>query len=948
MARRLHVAQTERKLAPAPAPVLNSDLLRYVAKDINHAKANLEPRLFHAAVHLLQSPSAPVAPLLARADTHRWQGMIDTATARVQRAQFEATQAARVNAANATLETSAAQTRAAQAKASDARSASRQAIARTQYWHAQIQRFGIGSYARHYEDHSDFQIRSANLESSGQALHPVLLEALEAHFQQKMPAIQIHSDTSAASRAREVGALAFTSGAGIHFGAGQYQPFTPEGFKLLVHETTHVLQQINGIVPEGIDTDPSLERAAQLEASRVTNTPSLNAPTKPSISSQAIQSQPVQNQAISSLPFETPGQWAAHLLNTLKSHSVPRERFAVVAELYTQIPVDQQGKAKALMLGKLNPNSSEHQRLEASLVVTPSVNAVKSSGSSAKPRQPGEMNFFTYLNPTERDIVLPNYKTFPVSSDAVKNAQFEPAAPTLSRSSLHSARAPRQPFRATHATSRSIQRQAKPAPEQPKELKAINAIGVVFNKAGANSYAKPNTSGKDKASERLEFNEHVMVIREIEGGWYQVSTLHGIRYVNKTFLRVYPSDAGANLHRVTKGQTAIGIAEQYYGRLVKGGTDLRYFVNVLALVNPNALKAPTGDDWKKVAFNKDTTIYVPEPVFAMAQQGKVSDGSFTNGLYSSVMNSLEPVGDIVRSSQESFQFIPEVLGELWEVIKENKLLIISTTAALMFAEFVVGLAAAIPEPTMLTKILAMLLQGLIVAVIGVGAIVSFGQALNEGLTWLTTAWNAKGRYGEIKKAGKAYLKMLGNFALGILAIWGLRGSLGRFAGMYAKYKAQLPKVQSEPTIASPLKGNPKAIWRGYASLSRIQQEVLNQLPGKGSQTVIPKGTFRLKDLAALSASTGDEFAMFTMVGRRLIMRGTRDGVPVNQELAASLASKGWRWSAHTHPDGSLRSSVGDRLILSEFENKQSAILTSEGTWKLFNQNGDLINSSWLP
>ena len=78
------------------------------------------------------------------------------------------------------------------------------------------------------------------------------------------------------------------------------------------------------------------------------------------------------------------------------------------------------------------------------------------------------------------------------------------------------------------------------------------------------------------------------------------------------------------------------------------------------------------------------------------------------------------------------------------------------------------------------------------------------------------------------------------------------------------------------------------------------------------------------------------------------MRGTRDGVPVNQELAAALAKKGWRWSAHTHPDGSLRSSAGDRLILSEFGNKQSAILTSEGTWKLFDQNGDLINSSWLP
>ena len=95
-------------------------------------------------------------------------------------------------------------------------------------------------------------------------------------------------------------------------------------------------------------------------------------------------------QPISSLPFETAGQWAAHLLNTLKHHSVPRERFAVVAELYSSIPADQQGKAKALVLGKLNPNSSEHQRLEASLIVTPSVKSSGSGQNQGKPRQPGE------------------------------------------------------------------------------------------------------------------------------------------------------------------------------------------------------------------------------------------------------------------------------------------------------------------------------------------------------------------------------------------------------------------------------------------------------------------------------------------------------------------------------------------------------------------------------
>jgi hypothetical protein len=472
---------------------------------------------------------------------------------------------------------------------------------------------------------------------------------------------------------------------------------------------------------------------------------------------------------------------------------------------------------------------------------------------------------------------------------------------------------------------------------------------MVFNPGGVNLYTKPNTSGKDKPTGRLKFNAKALVVRELEGGWYQLSVLGGgTGYVNKTFMRVYKEDPGANLHVVKAGQSALGVAEQYYRRFVQPGMDLRYFVNVLAHVNSSALKKLDSGNWKEVAFNQNTVIRVPGIQHALSLRSRINDGSLTNGMYAKVTGSLGRIGDLTKSVLESPQFVGEVLGDLWEVIKPQLPQFIAITAALIVAELTVAALAAIPEPTLITKVIAMLLQGAILLFVGYGAAVSLYSAITEGATWIKTAWNANGKYAQVKLASKAFLRMLGSIALAVLAIMGVRGSLGRFTKLHSKYKTKLPVVQSEPTIASPLKGNPKAIWRGYASLSRIQQEVLNRLPGKGSQTIIPKGTFRLKDLAALSASTGDEFAMFTMAGRRLIMRGTKDGVPVNQELAASLAKKGWRWSAHTHPDGSLRSSVGDRLILSEFGNKQSAILTSEGTWKLFNQNGDLINSSWLP
>lgn len=58
--------------------------------------------------------------------------------------------------------------------------------------------------------------------------------------------VRIHTDTRAAESARAVNAAAYTVGRDIVFGAGKYQPNTPQGQRLLAHELTHVAQQSNG------------------------------------------------------------------------------------------------------------------------------------------------------------------------------------------------------------------------------------------------------------------------------------------------------------------------------------------------------------------------------------------------------------------------------------------------------------------------------------------------------------------------------------------------------------------------------------------------------------------------------------------------------------------------------------------------------------------------------
>ena len=162
-------------------------------------------------------------------------------------------------------------------------------------------------------------------------------------------------------------------------------------------------------------------------------------------------------------------------------------------------------------------------------------------------------------------------------------------------------------------------------------------------------------------------------------------------------------------------------------------------------------------------------------------------------------------------------------------------------------------------------------------------------------------------------------------------------------------EATLDGTERELTIAANnATGNPDAIVRGYGSLSGTQADALAQLPEYGSSTIVGK-RFGLNDLAALTAETGDEFAMFTTGGRRVIFREDAATVPINPAMAEDLAAQGWRWSAHTHPGDltALPSSVGDRAALLAMPQGESVILNSFGQWRTFTPAGDSLRG-WKP
>ncbi len=89
----------------------------------------------------------------------------------------------------------------------------------------------------------------AALKSPGQALDSGTRATMESRFGADFSQVRVHTDANAAAAARSVGALAYTSGQQIVFGAGRYAPATNAGRRLLAHELTHVVQQRVGGAP---------------------------------------------------------------------------------------------------------------------------------------------------------------------------------------------------------------------------------------------------------------------------------------------------------------------------------------------------------------------------------------------------------------------------------------------------------------------------------------------------------------------------------------------------------------------------------------------------------------------------------------------------------------------------------------------------------------------------
>jgi predicted chitinase len=103
----------------------------------------------------------------------------------------------------------------------------------------------------------------------GNPLPENIRQQLEMGLNTDLSSVRVHTDSDADFLSKSVHAKAFTTGNNIFFSSGAFDPNTKWGYELIAHETTHTLQQASGQVQPGIDSDPSLETAAQTKGAEL-------------------------------------------------------------------------------------------------------------------------------------------------------------------------------------------------------------------------------------------------------------------------------------------------------------------------------------------------------------------------------------------------------------------------------------------------------------------------------------------------------------------------------------------------------------------------------------------------------------------------------------------------------------------------------------------------------
>ncbi|WP_147442169.1 SH3 domain-containing protein, partial [Corallococcus exercitus] len=473
---------------------------------------------------------------------------------------------------------------------------------------------------------------------------------------------------------------------------------------------------------------------------------------------------------------------------------------------------------------------------------------------------------------------------------------------------------------------------------------AHGEVGIVmWNKAPPLQLRSSPEQGHN-ALASLEFNTPVQVVARMPGGWLSVSTRDGrVGFVSADYVWSAPRhpmpEPNARLHQVARGTkgTAIAIAEAYYGDIARTwGSDLRFFVAVLAQVNRRPIPSST-DGWKSLAFQADTYIWIPSKAFAQGLRGVVNPGSYSFntldalGLASGWQRMQQLLHDIGQAIHLSLQYIPKAVATHVEQALRSVLtaLLEMAVGAILFLAICTAVGAALGA-----------LAGGAGAAPGAAAGFEVGLALLE---WMGLAFLAKWILDSLQKVGAAFAKFLGK-------VWDARGdaqrvdqaarelaeAIGVLAGVLVEALAMWAAARGATAAFRLLKGT--AVERAFGSTrlaSWLKERAAHHAEGKSPLPGPRQAASRLRErfkkpgptISQLAEKAAPLYEKQLEPARNLIARvfkdmGTvqaraKDPVSAANRLQRAVDRFGAKVTTVQEAIANLWDAIGTRLVLSD-------------------------------